>query len=215
MTPSHHQPAGAPSDDRVAAVLASAFAEVPTIRWAVPEPAEREAVTAAKFTLVVDHARANGGILTAGAPGPATGAVVWLDHTADPVVPLPDYRERLRAATGAHHDRFAELDALLADHRPSDPHCYIALVGVLAAARGQGIASALLDRLHSRLDRDGVPAYLEAASEDAARLYRRHGYRDHGEPFHLRGGGPALYPMWRTPEMRHGTTRSGTGHRYR
>lgn len=181
----------------VAAVLASAFAEAPTIRWAVPEPAEREAVTAAQFAIVVDHARTNGGVLTAGAPGPATGAVVWLDRTADPA-PIPDYEERLREATGKYRDRFAELDALLTENRPDEPHCYIALVGVLAAARGRSVASAMLDRIHRGLDRDGTPAYLEAASESAAKLYRRHGYRDHGEPLRL-SGGPALYPMWRAP----------------
>ena len=45
-----------------------------------------------------------------------------------------------------------------------------------------GIGSALLDRHHSRLDRAGIPAYLEANDPRNRDLYLRHGYTAVGDP---------------------------------
>ena len=62
---------------------------------------------------------------------------------------------------------------------------------------GQGIGTALLRAHHATLDRDGIPAYLEAASMPSRRLYRAEGYDDHGGLIVLPGA--AMYPMIRQP----------------
>ncbi|MCC3761804.1 GNAT family N-acetyltransferase [Glycomyces sp. TRM65418] len=180
----------------VAAMLAVEFNDLPTARWLVDDPDERLRAVRGQFELIVEHALGHGGVVTS---GDLDGAVVWFDHTVPPP-PVPDYDERLRAACGAHTDRFHRLDRVMEEHHPGDPHHYVALVGVRKERRGNGIASAMLRRHHRVLDRDGIPAYLEAVSPETAKLYETLGYRAHGEPYGLEPGGPFLYPMWREPQ---------------
>lgn len=178
--------------DHVAGMLAEAFLELPTALWLVDDPAERLAAVRGQFELLVEHALAHGGVVTA----EAGGAVVWFDRTKDEP-PILGYEERMREACGEHYDKFAELDRVMDAHHPAEPHNYVALVGVQEDARGLGIASAMLRSHHAWLDETGTPAYLEAVSPQTARLYATLGYRPHGEPFHIGEGGPPLYPMWR------------------
>jgi len=185
---------GRPHADGVPAMLAEAFLELPSAKWLAEDPAERLASVQGQFELLVEHALIYGGVLTAG----DDGALVWFDRTKEEP-PIPDYEERMRKVCGAHYDRFAVLDRLMDEHHPTEPHNYVALVGVREDTRGRGLATALLREHHERLDATGTPAYLEAVSERTARLYGSLGYRPHGEPFHLEKGGPALYPMWREP----------------
>jgi hypothetical protein len=54
-----------------------------------------------------------------------------------------------------------------------------------------------MDLTHARLDADGIPAYLEATSEQNRALYRRHGYADMSPPTIAVDGDTVLYRMWR------------------
>ncbi|MEU5152970.1 N-acetyltransferase [Glycomyces sp. NPDC021274] len=185
------------STAHVAGLLGEAFLDVPTAVWLVEDPAERLAAVAGQFAILVEHAAAHGGVLTAERDGAGLdGALVWFDRTKEEP-PIPDYEERLREACGKHYEGFAELDRIMDEHHPAEPHNYVALVGVRADARGRGFASDLLRRHHERLDATGTPAYLEAVSLQTARLYASLGYRPHGEPFRIGEGGPPLHPMWR------------------
>lgn len=186
----------AASTAHVAALLGAAFVDAPTAVWLVEDPAERVAAVEGQFALVVEHALAYGGVHTAERDGTLEGALVWFDRTKD-VPPIPDYDERLREACGKHYEGFAELDRIMDEHHPAEPHNYLALVGVSADARGRGIAGDLFRRHHERLDATGTPAYLEAVSMQTAKLYASLGYRPHGEPFRIGEGGPPLHPMWR------------------
>ncbi|MDN3239541.1 GNAT family N-acetyltransferase [Glycomyces tritici] len=180
------------STAHVAGLLAEAFVDAPTAVWLVEDPADRLAAMEGQFAMLAEHAAVHGGVLTAG----ADGALVWFDRTVE-VPPIPEYDERLRAACGKHYEGFAELDRIMDEHHPAEPHNYVALVGVRADARGRGIASDLFRRHHERLDASGTPAYLEAVSLQTARLYASLGYRPHGAPFRIGEGGPPLHPMWR------------------
>lgn len=182
-------------NSRVAALLAAAFQELPTARWIAADPDERLKAVLGQFEMLAEHAETHGGII---ASGDLDGAVIWFDHT-EPPPPIPDYDRRLREASGDHYERFARLDRLMEHYHPTEPHVYVALVGVREQMRGKGIARAMLHELHERLDKEETPAYLEAVSTDTVRLYESLGYRAHAKPFHLEDGGPALYPMWRHP----------------
>lgn len=95
--------------------------------------------------------------------------------------------------------RFAEFDAALDRRHPAGTaHHHLAIVGVWPGAQGRGIGTALLQAHHHLLDQAGIPAYLEASSQRNRRLYRRHGYADHGPPICLTGG-PQMFPMIRQP----------------
>jgi GNAT superfamily N-acetyltransferase len=180
---------------KVAGMLTEAFLELPTAKWLVADVDERRKAVLGQFAILTEHALTHGGIATA---GDLDGAVVWFDHTTPPA-PIPGYDERLRAACGEHTERFAHLDKLMEHHHPSEPHVYVALVGVREDRRGRGLATAMLNEVHAGLDGSGTSAYLEAVSPETAALYGSLGYRTHAKPFRLAKDGPALYPMWRHP----------------
>ena len=90
---------------------------------------------------------------------------------------------------GAHHMERAH---------PSEPHYYLAILGVAPEAQGQGLGSKLLAPMLERCDREGVPAYLESSKERNLAFYERHGFRVTGDMrFPL--GGPPIWFMWRDP----------------
>ena len=87
---------------------------------------------------------------------------------------------------------------LLDEHHPSDPHWYLAFMGVDPSTQGQGIGSALLSAVLARADHDDMPAYLEASCPENRRLYERHGFELVREL--MVSDSPAIYAMWRPPQ---------------
>lgn len=182
----------------VAATLDAAFAADPVLAWCFPDPVRRPVLSPAFFRIAVEDALPGGEVFALGA-GPAAGAV-WL-----PPAEAPDEAAeaallaRFAEAAQEYGERMGVIFELMADVHPHDPHAYLFLLGARPEHQGRGCGSALLRHVTARLDRDGVPAYLEATTEGNRRLYLRHGFRDRGAPIQLPEG-PAMYPMWRAPQ---------------
>jgi GNAT superfamily N-acetyltransferase len=180
-------------------VIAEAFGDLPPAWWLIPGPGRRHEVFPGYFALLIEHALATGTVHTT--PG-RTAAALWLPVPATgPTPPRSDYPARLAQTTGPDAARFVAFDAALDTHHPTGAaHHYLAILAILAvhpSAQGQGIGTALLAAHHTTLDRAATPAYLEASTERTRAWYLRHGYTSHGQPFHLPGGGPPMWPMWR------------------
>jgi hypothetical protein len=80
---------------------------------------------------------------------------------------------------------------------PTEPHWYLFAIGSDPTVRGAGFGQALM---HSRIDRchaEHAPAYLEATKQETIPYYMRFGFEVTGE-IEAPGGGPSMYPMWRT-----------------
>ncbi|HET8684735.1 MAG TPA: GNAT family N-acetyltransferase [Micromonosporaceae bacterium] len=178
----------------VAALVAEAFESLAVTHWLVPDPAARRTVLAADMAILVEHALELGHIDMV---EDRSAAAVWFQRGAEPVPPPPEYERRLAVACGPWSDRFRILDALFEAHKPRAPHHHLALLAVTPARQGTGLGSALLRHHHRYLDRQRIPAYLEASSVRSRYLYRRHGYLA-GPQFTLPEG-PPLWPMWREP----------------
>ncbi|MGI5238862.1 GNAT family N-acetyltransferase [Dactylosporangium sp. CA-139066] len=165
--------------------------------WLVADPDERLRVLYADFRMLAEHAITYGEVL---AVTDGRGVAVWLPRI--PETPLPeirDYQRRLWLACGPYTDRFTALDTALAAHHPTAAHHHLVALAVHPDRQSRGLGSALLREYHRRLDRMGMPAYLEASSPSSRALYLRHGYTDRGTPIDLPDGGPRLWPMWRRP----------------
>lgn len=80
---------------------------------------------------------------------------------------------------------------------PEHPHLYLAVLGVEPGRQGEGLGSRLLEPGLTLCDAEGLPAYLETATERTVAFYARHGFRVTGE-LDL-SGGPHLWLMWRDP----------------
>jgi len=188
--------AGAADLDPLSHLIAAAFCNLAPSQWLIPDPGARREIFPGYFRIYLDHALAAGAVHTTAG---RTAAALWLPAGPDAPAQPGDYEARLAAVTGRWAERFAAFDAALDARHPATVHHHLAILAVRPGRQGQRTDTALLRACHHHLDHDpGVPAYLEASSLRARRLYLRHGYADHGPPIWLPGG-PPMYPMWREP----------------
>jgi ribosomal protein S18 acetylase RimI-like enzyme len=180
--------------DAVADLIADAFDHLDVIHYLVPDPDRRRPVTRQWYRLHIEHAIGGAGQVVMAEDGSA--AAVWFDRTGEATEP-DDYAKQLADLAGEHLGRFEHLDRQMDAHHPSDPHWHLLFLAVHPDRWNQGLGSALMDHTHARLDGEGIPAYLEATSEQNRRLYRRHGYTDMSPPTLAVSDGTALYRMWR------------------
>ena len=181
--------------DQLALTIAQAFHNLAPCQWLVEDPAIRARIFPAYFQLYLELGIQAGTVLTT----PDRKAVaIWLPVTPGSIPTLPDHDNRLAAIVGPRADRFHTFDELLDERHPAEPaHEWLAILAVHPSRQYRGIGTFLLDHYHALLDRDGTPAYLEAAEPGLCPLYRRHGYHEAaGGPIRLPAG-PDLVPMWR------------------
>jgi GNAT superfamily N-acetyltransferase len=181
-------------------VIADAFHGLAPSRWLIADPEARSCIFPGYFRLLVAYAIVAGlAHTTAGRDAVA----LWLPAGPGVSGPPAGHRERLAAVTAPWTGRFAVFDQALEAHHPAGvPHEHLAILAVRPGCQRRGLGTALLTARHHDLDRDGVPAYLEATSPRARDLYLRHGYTVRpGSAFRLPEG-PLLWPMWREPRAR-------------
>jgi ribosomal protein S18 acetylase RimI-like enzyme len=103
-------------------------------------------------------------------------------------------QERISADRRAHMRPVMEH---MGEFHPTEPHWYLAVLGVDPHARGLGLGGALLAHSLERVDRDRLPAYLESSNPRNIPLYERHGFEVIGQinvpPV------PVITPMIRRP----------------
>jgi amino acid transporter/GNAT superfamily N-acetyltransferase len=180
-------------------LLTMTIGEGPVARWLNPDPVIRRVDGPAYFEIFVEHAMQYGEVYATVEPatGDLVGVAVWLPFTAQ-VPPPRDYDRRLKDVCQSAFDRARELDAAFEAHHPTEPHHYLAFIGVRPDRQSRGIGSAMLARHHARVDAAGIPAYLEATDPRNRALYLRHGYI--GQRVILLPDGPPVWPMWRQPQ---------------
>lgn len=176
-------------------VLGAAFHDDPVLGWVIPDDDRRRVRLPALMELLAArfHPHGENRLNEAG-----TGAAVWAPPGAA-FSPEDDARfeASLVVAACGYLDRLGELVGLLEANHPTQPHYYLALMGVIPDRQGSGIGGALLRAVLGSADRQGVPAYLEATSPRSRALYERHGFVAHAE---LRTADcPPLWAMWRAP----------------
>lgn len=192
----------APADVPAAAdVLAEAFTDDAVVAAITGRPRPTSAQLAALFgalmrTGALHHGRVDlvrrtsDGAVLGVASWEAPGSVAHLVHQA---AELPAFLRALGLkglVYGARHQ------ATLASYRPSEPHWYLAQIGVSAQARGTGVGTALLTSRLAAIDAVGTPAYLESSNERNRSLYMRHGFETISAITGIPGVRPAA--MWRT-----------------
>lgn len=191
----------APADAHPAAVvLAEAFAGDPVFGAVTGRRAPTAAQLVAVFVpLLRSGALPHGGVDLArrSDDGSIAGVAVWeapgaRTHLLRQARELPGFLRGLGVRGLGHALAF---QSLLARHRPSAPHWYLAQIGALASARGTGVGSALLQSRLARVDADGAAAYLESSNERNRRLYARAGFQETAPIDGVDGARPM--GMWR------------------
>lgn len=176
----------------VADLLGLVFDPQDINQWLVDDPAERQERMSRWFEILVRHAIGGAGRVVVAEDGSA--AAVWLDRTGEATEP-DDYEERLVKVAGPHLPRFQELDVLLEENHPAEPHWHLAFLVVHPSRQRRGIGSKLMQHTYGELPH---PVYLEATTIESRTLYEtRHGF-ERMTPAQIRTvGGPPFHRMWR------------------
>ena len=133
------------------------------------------------------------------------GTALW----EPPGKPPPSLRERMAfrrhmaGVAGLRHARavIKSLD-FLDERHPHVPHFYLLAIGVLPEMQGRGLrglATALMQPVLERCDRERIPAYLVCTNVRNVPLYERNGFAV-TEEVALPKGGPKQWLMWRDPQ---------------
>jgi GNAT superfamily N-acetyltransferase len=177
-------------------IITEAFFDDPVTAWIAPDLDQRRAVARPMFDVYVDAFLPLGETYIT---GDRSGAALW-SLPGQEVVPEAEveaFVAKVEAAAGELAPRLFELDAIFEANKPATPHAHLQLLATLPERQGQGVGSSIFRATLPRLDREGIPAYLEATTERNRRLYERHGFRNTGRI--TRPDGPTLFQMWRDP----------------
>ncbi len=187
------------ADERAAMAntLAAAFYDDPAIEWLLPDEATRLETARRGFDLFLrrlwlqhEQVYVAGDDVAAVCVWEPPGA--WKVGLGAQLALLPAmlgvYGRRLPRVLGA-------LTAIERDH-PTEPHEYLAFVGVTPERQGRGIGSMVMKPILDRCEAEGLPAYLEASSVRSRALYERHGFSV-TEEVTIGKGAPPVWRMWR------------------
>lgn len=119
-----------------------------------------------------------------------------------------ELRSLLEELTGPRADPVWQLlESFDQNHPSGPPHYYLSLLGVGLAHRGKGLGMALLAENLGRIDREGIPAFLESSNPGNNTRYERHGFRPVGG-FERPDGEITVTTMWRDAPAGHPEGRS-------
>ncbi|MGI5350969.1 GNAT family N-acetyltransferase [Streptomyces sp. CA-250714] len=179
----------------VSRTLACAFDDDPMMRWFFPDDSAREAALGRYFTTLFTRQYAQHGVCE------RTDAAVafWVPPEGqEKAVPDAETVQELQNILGDRALLFRDAVTTVAEHTPTEPHWYLALIGADPAAQGQGHGAALLRSGLAKADAAGLPAYLEPSKPSNLPFYEHFGFTVHKE-LQLPGGGPVLWAMRREP----------------
>lgn len=179
---------------RVAAMLARAFAEDPAMAYIFPDSADRATRLPKLFALLFDEDAGGMRLIDA----ERTAATLWRAPGAavTPWWGIVRHAIPLLAALGPALPRALRLSHAIEAHFPLGRFWYLHIAGVDPSRQGRGLGGALIRAGLARCDAEGMPAYLETATESNVGLYRAIGFDLVGE-WTVPGGGPRFWSMRR------------------
>jgi GNAT superfamily N-acetyltransferase len=193
---------------QVAVTLARAFHYGPFADWFMPNVHDRRLLYPSMFRLITDHALAHGGhvdvIFSRHNHDTIAGAAVWYKRMKPPADDFA-FDHQMAKELGPYADRWALVATSFEARHPTEPYWYLAYIGVSTNLQRIGLGGQLLRHGHTRVDRDGLPAYLEASSAEVRSLYAANGYTA-GAPLLV---APRAAPVWPMTRPAGGATASG------
>jgi len=180
-------------------MLGRAFGDDPAFSHIFPDPAVRAARLPRLFQLFL-RTDAPDGFVMASADGCA--AALWRRPDAAHVSTGTMLRHgpAMLSIFGAALPRALALDGAIRAHHPTGRYWYLHVLGCDPDRQGEGHGSALVGAGLARIAWDGLPCYLETATEGNIGFYERLGFIVTGEWQAPKG--PVLWSMLRpaTPQ---------------
>ncbi|MCC7372636.1 MAG: GNAT family N-acetyltransferase [Chloroflexi bacterium] len=167
-----------------AAMLARAFVGRPFTRLLGDDEPSRLAASRCTFSGMLRYGLRYGECLVAeNARATLLGAAIWwapehVEPTAEQLAEcgLAEAQAVVGPVAWARIDAYDAVASQLHRAAVSGPHWYLCAVGTAPEAQGQGVGSALLASMYERLDREGLPAYLDTNVSENVAFYGRRGF---------------------------------------
>jgi ribosomal protein S18 acetylase RimI-like enzyme len=187
--------AGSRDRTRVAAMLARAFDGDPAFTYLFPNPEKRARALPTLFGLLFDSdGRAGMRLVHAGGAaatlwrGPGRAETGWIEMLRH-AVPL-------LAAVGGALPRALRLADAIEAHFPAGPFWYLHVAGCDPAQQGRGLGGEVVRAGLARIAGQGLPAYLETATERNLGFYQSLGFVVTAA-WQPANGGPRFWSMLR------------------
>ena len=194
--------ASAAQADQVVQTLAAGFFDDPIFRWWIPDDERRRELLPSVFVPFAEVLMAHDETyLTAD----GRGAALWVPPGGELVAEedAEEFVGRVVEAAGADaEERTLGIMGHLDEHHPHGSFYFLNLLAVVPEAQGQGLGSAMLERVLDRCDREGVaglPGRDQRARQGAVRAPR------------LRRRGRPTGPTAPRPSTRCGASRHNLG----
>jgi len=185
----------------LAYALGRAFFDDPVMTWLLPDAGRRAKGLPIMFATLARHQYLAAGGMEVAAEGPNVAAAAlwsppgrWQAARATELRMMPGFVR----AFGSDHARGKQVEELMKQHHPEEPHWYLAVIGSDPTYRGQGFGHALMASRLDRVDNEHAAAYLESSNVDNLAYYERFGFEVTAE-IEIPEGGPTIWPMWRAP----------------
>lgn len=197
------EPLGRARVDETARMLARAFDDSPLFEFLFPKGPARLKITAGTFRGTLLDALAFDQVHVATDATGVIGAACWLPPEGYPITPrrqafiLARIARLIPWAPSRLPNSMRYLAATDKVH-PKDLHWYLSILGVDPRRQGEGLGGRLINHVLERLDREGIPAYLETDKERNLAWYARHRF-ELRQTLHPVRGGPPVWTMWRDP----------------
>ncbi|WP_043721845.1 GNAT family N-acetyltransferase [Kutzneria sp. 744] len=188
------RPASRSEVDIVARILSESFQDDPVNAWVFPGAEHRRSAHPVFFKAFTEAAFADGEVYLA---HDHSAASLWFRSEGGESP--EEFLDRFAALDAEDFARLVAVTELLGAHMGPEPHLHWQFCGVVPTSQRHGLGSAIARQHFRRIDAEGIPCAGEASNPDSARLWRRHGFVDAGEPFGLPGG-PRFFPIWREPQ---------------
>jgi len=182
----------------IADAIGRAFFDDPVAVYLFPDESSRRSRFGRFAQIAIDSFTGHGAVHTT---EPVRGAAIWQAPSPPPVGFWTQLRLAFTLArtTRTGFRRAARLGETMRRHHFQQPHWYLAVLGTIPVAQGEGVGSAMLGPVLARCDAERLPAYLESSKESNIPFYQRHGFEVTGEIRIEGGDGPTLWPMVRPP----------------
>ena len=181
-------------------VLVDAFAADPVQQWLFAPAADPDAGRRALFEIFVEDYFWLGHTHVVADAGGVAGAALWAPPDRE-VLRGDRVQELLDALTPHLGDevlpRLGEL-ARTHEHRPTEPHLYLGILGVAPDRQSRGLGADLLAPVLADCDRSGLLAHLESSNVANLAFYERHGFES-VTAYRCGGDGPQMTIMSRPP----------------
>ena len=172
---------------RVMATFLLAFSADPIARWVYRDPEQYR-------LLFPVHVRGLGGAAfpqgNARIVGEYAGAALWL-----PPGTAFDHATLEASLPAGREDEISRVFDGMASYHPTEPHWYLAVIGIDPVHQRKGYGPALMQDGLRRCDEDRVAAYVESTNPSNIPFYEQHGFKLLGT---IEGdSAPPLFPMLR------------------